>query len=147
MPERGISAPRDLAGRLLVLALRVGGVATALAFVTVFLPADWMAWTHERVGLGSFPRAPIVDYLARSIALLYGFHGVLMLTVARDPVRFRPIVVYIACMDVIFAVAIAAIDIYAGMPWYWTFGETASIFGMGVVLTVLLRLTAPAPRR
>ena len=129
---------------LLKFVLRFGGVVTGLAFVTVFLPAEWMAWTHERVGLGELPRGPIVDYLARSIALLYGFHGILMLIVATDPVRFRPIVTYIACMDIAFAVAIFGIDLHAGMPWYWTFGETASILGVGIVLAILLRYTPKA---
>ena len=123
--------------RLLKLVLRLGGAATAFAFAAVFLPAEWMAWTHERLGLGAFPRAPIVDYLARSIALLYGFHGVLMLIVATDPVRYRSVVTYIACMDLTFGVAICAIDVYAGMPWYWTAGETIPIAGMGMAIAVL----------
>lgn len=131
---------------LLRFVLRFGGVVTALAFVTVFLPAEWMAQAHQRVGLGPFPRAPIVDYLARSIALLYGFHGVLMLIVSNDPIRFRPIVTYIAWMDIAFAVAIFGIDVHAGMPWFWTFGETASILGVGIVLAVLLRFIPHASR-
>jgi hypothetical protein len=122
---------------LLKLVLRIGGVATAAAFLAVFLPVEWMAQTHEAVGLGPFPRAPVVDYLARSIALLYGFHGVLMLIVATDPVRYAVFVTYLAIMDVTFGVAIAGIDIHAGMPWYWTLGESLPIAGLGIILAVL----------
>ena len=123
--------------RLLKLVLRVGGVVTALAFLAAFLPADGMASIHEAFGLGPFPRAPIVDYLARSIALLYGFHGILMLIVAGDPVRYRPIVTYIAVMDLTFGIAVAAIDIHAGLPWYWTLGESAAITYLGLLVAVL----------
>lgn len=130
---------------LLSLLLRIGGLATSAAFLAVFLPADWMASTHEALGLGPFPRAPLVDYLARSIALLYGFHGILMFIVAGDPVRYRPIVTYIAAMDLIFGVAIAIIDIHAGMPWYWTIGESVPITVMGVLIAVLDRSTRAAP--
>ena len=130
---------------LLTLLLRIGGLVTSAAFLAVFLPADWMASTHEALGLGPFPRAPLVDYLARSIALLYGFHGILMFIVAGDPVRYRPIVTYIAAMDLIFGVAIAIIDIHAGMPWYWTIGESVPITVMGVLIAVLDRSTRAAP--
>ncbi|MBA2259968.1 MAG: hypothetical protein H0W18_13815 [Acidobacteria bacterium] len=131
--------------RLLSLLLRVGALATSAAFLAVFLPVEWMAATHEALGLGPFPRAPLVDYLARSIALLYGFHGILMFIVAGDPVRYRPIVTYIAAMDLIFGVAIAIIDIHAGMPWYWTIGESVPITVMGVLIAVLDRSTRAAP--
>ena len=123
--------------RLLTIVLRLSGAATALAFLAVFLPADWMASTHRALGLGMFPRAPVVDYLARSIALLYGFHGVLLFVVAADPVRHRPIVTYIAMMDITFGIAIAGIDLHAGLPRWWTVGESASIMATGIVIAIL----------
>ena len=60
---------------MLVFLLRLAGSVTASAFLAIFLPVEWMASTHRWLGLGEFPRAPVVDYLARSIAALYGFHG------------------------------------------------------------------------
>src|SRR6185436_17443521 len=92
----------DLRRRLLTILLRLAGVITASAFLTILLPADWMAATHRALGLGEFPRAPVVDYLARSIAALYGFHGVLLLVIATDPGKYRAIVRYVAVMNVLF---------------------------------------------
>ena len=123
--------------RLLTIVLRLGGAATVLAFLAVFLPTNWMASAHQWLGLGPFPRAPIVDYLARSIALLYGFHGVLLFIVAGDPVRYRSIVTYIAAMDVIFGIAIAGIDLHAGLPRWWTLGESTTIMATGIVIAIL----------
>src|SRR5687768_17573509 len=90
--------------RLLVFLLRLGGVATVTAFLAIFLPVDWMVRTHAWLGLGEFPRSPIVDYLTRSVAALYGFHGCLLLLISTDPVRYRAIVAYVATMNVLFGI-------------------------------------------
>lgn len=125
--------------RLLVLLLRLGGVVTVTAFFAVFLPVEWMASNHRWLGLGEFPRAPVVDYLARSIAMLYGFHGVLLLLVARDPVKYREIVWYFAVMNVVFGLALVIIDAHAGMPPFWTLGEGPPIVAFGIVVGLLSR--------
>ena len=123
--------------QLLQLTLRVGGAVIVAAFAATLLPLDWMAATHEWLGLGTFPRAPLTEYLIRSISLLYGFHGILMLIVSKDPVRFRPIVSYLVIMDIAFGLAIIAIDVHVGMPWWWTAGESGSILLLGAILAVL----------
>ena len=125
--------------RLLVFLLYLGGVITASAFLTIFMPVEWMAATHEWLDLGEFPRAPVVDYLARSVAALYGFHGVLMLIVARNPTRHRPIVRYIGVMDVVFGILMTFIDIHAGMPTSWIVTEGPPVAGFGVAILYLSR--------
>ncbi len=127
----------DGRARLLVLLLRVAGVITVTAFVAIFLPVEWMAASHQRLGLGEFPRTPVVDYLARSVAALYGFHGILILLVSTDPMKYRAIVSYIASMNVLFGVIVFAIDLHAGMPAYWTFGEGPPITAFGIVIAYL----------
>jgi hypothetical protein len=126
---------------LLVLLLRVAGIVTATAFLAIFLPVEWMASTHRWLGLGEFPRAPVVDYLARSIAALYGFHGVLLLLISGDPIRYRAIVWYAAIMNVLFGLIVTAIDLNAGMPAYWTWSEGPPIAAFGAVIGLLNRST------
>jgi len=123
--------------RLLVALLRLAGTVTVSAFLTILLPAEWMASTHRWLGLGEFPRAPVVDYLARSIAALYGFHGVLLLVVSTDPVRYRAIVWFVAAMNVAFGLIVIAIDVHAGMPVFWTLGEGPPIIALGIVIAIL----------
>ena len=123
--------------RLLVALLRLAGTITASAFLTILLPVEWMASTHRWLGLGEFPRAPVIDYLARSIAALYGFHGVLLLIVSTDPVRYRAIVWFIAIMNVAFGLIVMAIDVHAGMPAWWTLGEGPPIIAFGIVMAIL----------
>ena len=124
---------------ILVVLLRLAGGITATAFLAMLLPTEWMAATHRAIGLGEFPRAPVVDYLARSIAALYGFHGVLLLLVSGDPVRYRPIIRYLGFMNVLFGVALVLIDLNAGMPTLWTLAEGPPIIGFGVVVLYLSR--------
>jgi hypothetical protein len=136
----------DARRRLLVVLLRLAGTITVTAFLTILLPAEWMASTHRWLGLGEFPRAPVVDYLARSIAALYGFHGVLLLIVSTDPVRYRAIVWFVAAMNIAFGLIVMAIDVHAGMPLYWTLGEGPPIIAFGIVIAVLnAGLSAPSP--
>jgi len=127
----------DTRTRVLVVLLRLGGTFTVSAFLAMFLPVDWMANTHRWLGLGEFPRAPVVDYLARSVAALYGFHGVLLLLVSGDPERYRSIVWYVAFMNVAFGLMVLTIDLHAGMPMLWTISEGPPVVAFGIVLALL----------
>jgi hypothetical protein len=123
--------------RLLVALLRLTGAVLVLAFLAIFLPGAWMAATHRGLGMGEFPRMPVVDYLARSVAALYGFHGVLVLLVSTDPARYRTIVWYLAVMNVVFGAIMLGIDRHAGMPALWTALEGPSIAALGIVMAIL----------
>jgi hypothetical protein len=124
---------------LLVLLLRLSGTFTSLAFLAMLLPVDWMASIHQAVGLGEFPRAPVVDYLARSVAALYGFHGALLLLVSTNPAKYRTIVSFIAILNVAFGVMLVVIDLHAGMPMLWTLFEGPSIIVFGILIAWLNR--------
>ncbi len=123
-----------------LLAPRRGRVTIA-AFPAMLLPTDWMDATHRWLG-SAICRAPVVEYLTRSIAALYGFHGVLLLVVARDPVRHRPIVRYLGVMNIVFGVLLILIDVHAGLPTIWTLAEGPPIVAMGAVVLYLSRRDA-----
>jgi hypothetical protein len=123
---------------LLVFLLRLSGSFTSLAFLAMLLPVDWMDAVHRTVGLGELPRAPVVDYLARSVAALYGFHGALVLLVSTNPVKYRAIVWFIAILNIVFGAMIVVIDLHAGMPMFWTLFEGPSLIVFGMVIAWLL---------
>ena len=124
--------------QLLVLFLRFGGVVLVTAFGAMLLPTEWMAASHRWLGMGEFPQAPLTDYLIRSISALYGFHGLLVLLVAVDPLRYQRIVRYLGVMDIVFGLVMLAIDWRAGMPTMWTMVEGPSLVAVGVVVLYLL---------
>jgi hypothetical protein len=125
--------------KYLRLLLCAGGCLLVSAFPTMLLPVDWMAATHEWLGMGELPRRPVVDYLARSAAGLYGYHGVLLFIVASDTRRYRSIVSYLAFMNVSFGLMLIAIDLHAGLPWWWTLSEGPPLVLLGVVIHRLNR--------
>ena len=105
------------------------------AFFTIFLPVRWMAVTHEWLGLGVFPESPLVDYLTRSTSLLYAWHGGLLLVVAAEVRRYRPVLLYLAFTTVVGGLLLLGIDLHAGMPAYWTLVEGPPIVVIGCLLS------------
>ena len=89
--------------RNLVLLLRFIACVLFRAFVAMLLPESVMVSSHAWLGLGEFPASPLVNYLTRSIAALYGFHGVLVMIVSRDVVRYKPIVTYLGGFTLVAA--------------------------------------------
>ena len=110
---------------------------TGSAFFAVFMPYESMASTHRWLGLGEFPAGPVVEYLARSVAAFYGFHGVLLFVVSSDPVRFRPIVTFLALFNILFGAMLLVIDTQVGLPPWWTASEGPSIIVIGALLALL----------
>ena len=125
--------------RYLTWLLRFGGCVLTVAFLAVLMPVEWMAASHQALGLGEFPRQPIVDYLARSVSALYGFHGILLFVVATDPVKYRAIVTYLVAMTIGFGVIMIGIDLHAGLPLWWTAVEGPSLLVLGTVIGLLNR--------
>jgi len=125
--------------RLLAALLRLEGTIEVLAFVAVVMPHAWMAATHRWLGMGELSTFPLLDYMIRSVSLLYGLHGVLLLLLATDVVRFRLLIIYTAASYLLAAVAFTAIDLMNSMPWWWSVSEVGSVFSLALVLFWLLR--------
>ena len=124
--------------RLLKIVLRCWGCIDLLALVAVVAPTPWLAWGHAWAGLGEFPDAPIVAYLARSSSALYAFHGALILFLSTDVRRYGPLVSFLALGGIVHGMIIVGIDWMAGMPAWWTRMEGAT-FAAGGVVVLLLR--------
>jgi len=125
--------------KLLIFVLRLVGGVMLLAWLAVLLPERWMAEGHRLLQLGEFPASPLVDYLTRSASALYGILGGLLTVLATDVRRFAKIIRYLAAMNLVFGVAVTAIDLHAGMPWFWTWGEGPPIVAVALLMLWLLR--------
>lgn len=123
--------------RALQILLSVGGVVMLLATFAIFMPASWMSATNDWLGLGPFTESPLVDYLTRSLSLLYAIHGGLLLVAATDIRRYRPLVLYLGIASVVAGVVLTGIDLHAGMPSYWTVGEGPFVTVAGLLITWL----------
>ena len=124
--------------RLLKLLLRVVGAVCVLGTLAVFMPTDWMSATHEWLGLeGEFPRAPIVEYLTRSLSASWAILGGLLIVVASDPVRHAKVITYLAAAGIGFSLVISSVDLWADLPLWWSIGECLSLLPLCLVILVL----------
>ncbi|MCM2372795.1 hypothetical protein [Aporhodopirellula aestuarii] len=118
----------------LVIYLRVIGGAAILAFAAAVMPSSWMIAIAAHLGIEPFPDSPLTFYLARNLSLLYGYVGAFLLLVAADLARYRPLVWWAAVGTISFGVLQWIADAMAGMPSWWTYGESGSTFFGGVLL-------------
>jgi hypothetical protein len=109
------------------------------AFLAVLMPEDWMAAAHVGLGLGPFPASPLVDYLTRSVSMLYGIHGILVILISTDVRRFAPVIVFCGTTGIVFGIVMIAIDVGAGLPLSWTLSEGPSILVVGALILWLMK--------
>ena len=126
------------------LSLQIVGTFDLLAFGALFLSDNAMAGVHEALGMGDFPRSPVVGYLARTASMQYGLHGVLLWFVSLDVRRFGPLVPLLGTMKLAQALAIAVLDATGGMPLWWTIVEPTCLALAGAGLIVAGRIDRPA---
>jgi hypothetical protein len=121
------------------IVLHVLGWTTLAALGAVVMPRSWMAATHEWLGLGEFPAAPIVENLARSVSAFYAIFGAVCLFVASDIERYRPLIKLLGSLLLLFGAALIVIDLAAGMPAWWTASEGLSTIVFGILVVALSR--------
>lgn len=128
------------ADRLLRLLLRANALILLCAAPCALLPVAWMDAVHrDWLGLGPLPDAVITRYMARSLSLVYALHGAVTLAVTLNWDRYRPLAPVLAGLHVAFGLAMLAVDLEAGVPWYWAATEGPGIALYGAVLLVLYR--------
>ncbi|HET6883914.1 MAG TPA: hypothetical protein VFI31_27415 [Pirellulales bacterium] len=127
------------AERQLQLLLRALGTFDLLACGGVLMPDDWMAATHAWLGMGDFPRAPVVDYLARSASLMYAQHGAVFLFLSTDVRRFRPLIRFMAVVALLSGGIMLAIDLLARIPLFWTIIEGPGYILLAITVLALCR--------
>ncbi len=131
--------------RCLKLFLRVVGCVTLLAFAAAIMPQKWMVEIGEELGFEPFPIAPLTFYLARNLSLLYGFVGCVLLLIANDLPRYRPLVQKVAIGTFAFGVMQCLVDVQSGMPTWWTAYESLStIFGAMIIAWLDAKTTIAA---
>lgn len=128
-----------MAQSALVWLLRLSALATLSAFGAMIMPTSWMARIHEELGLGPFPHSALVQYLTRSVAALYGFHGVLLALISFNVRRYRPIVVYAGLLNIGLGIMLFAIDRHAALPAFWVWLEGPSLVLVGLLVLALVR--------
>lgn len=124
--------------KFLKIILRLSGTLLVLAFIAVFLPYEIMDNIHHQMGLGKLPQTPIVDYLARSVSLFYGIHGILVLYISFDIAHYAKFLKLLSLLGVMFGITIFIIDINANMPTYWSYSEGILVSLLNLLVYILI---------
>jgi hypothetical protein len=126
------------AARLIFL-LRGLGLINFAAVVAVVAPGSWLAASHEILGLGSFPEAPIAGYLARSTSLWFASFGVLLWYLSLDVHRHASVIAFIGWAMSIQGLFMIGIDFNEGLPGWWIAAEGPTCLLLGTALIYLQR--------
>lgn len=138
MPSASNDHPLTPAERRLRIFLRVAGAVMMLALVAAVMPGAWMARAHEALGLGPFPEAPIVRYLARSLSAFYALAGALCWMLAADVRRYDAPIAFAGWASIGLGVLLQVTDLALNLPAWWMYGEGPADIALGVVMLVLL---------
>ncbi|MFO0929002.1 MAG: hypothetical protein U0736_18605 [Gemmataceae bacterium] len=131
--------------RTLIWLLRGCGVVLACALPAAFLPTGWMDAVHRAVGLGELPRTPLVEYLTRSLSLLYASYSPLYFLASDDVRRYRTLILVLAITHGGSGFLLFGLDLWAGMPLPWTLTEGPMVVLLGVSIAWLVRRLPPDP--
>jgi hypothetical protein len=123
----------------LVITLRLMGLLDLCAFAAAAAPRAWIAASHERLGLGTFPFEPIAGYLARCTSIWCGLYGLLLWFVASDVDRYARLINLMAITMLLHGIALVMIDWVEGMPMWWTATEGPCCSVLALVLLLMLR--------
>lgn len=127
------------AERCLVVLLRLGGLVCATALLAMVMPQAWHAAIHAWLGLGTFPDAPIAEYLARGMSGVCGIYGVLLIWLARDVQRYASLLAVQAVLLMGVSLAATVVLIESGMPEWWLYGDAGSVWAFQLLVLLLLR--------
>lgn len=133
------------AERRVMWAIRGNAVVLLMAVVPACFPTEVMAALNDRLGLDPLPRTPLVEYLTRSAAACYALHGGMLWLLATDVRRYRPLIPWVYALHLAFAVAIAGIDAFAGLPTWWLAVESGTIATVAVLVLTLHFRTVGSP--
>ena len=130
---------------LLAWLLRAAGTFEILAFFSVVMPRSWMEASHQWLGMGAMPEGAVLMFMIRQASYAYGMHGVSLFVLARDVLRFRPLVLLNGLSFLLAAPVFFLIDYLEGMPWWWTLFDTLGVAFFGGALLWLDRAARDEP--
>ena len=124
--------------RLQAWVLGLVGLVELFAFGAAVMPRTWMESGYAWLGVGEMPTDPVFESAMRQISFSYGLHGVGLLLIATDVVRYRPLVILSAVGYLAFGVVFLFSDIAVGMPRMWVAGNAGSAMLVGGILMGLV---------
>jgi hypothetical protein len=133
---------------------RVGSIAALLRIVAIFLTLDGVvfflpeAWINSflvEFGLERIPRAVLMRYALQMCGYLQIALGALVWVIARDVVRYRPLVITTIAIFLVGAPAFYLLDAAAGFPAWVSLMDCVTCLGCGGIPLVFCLWPAKTP--
>jgi len=132
--------------RSMAFLMRVAAVSLFFSGVSFFLPErsinSFLVWC----GLEQMPDATMMRYILWGAGYLQMAYGVFLWVVAKDVVRYQPIIVTFIVVFLIGAPAFYCIDAAAGLPWYWCLLDAGCCF-LGSTIPLAFWLWPSSPNK
>ena len=103
--------------------LVVFGAMAATAVVPAAMPFAWMQAANDALGLEPLIRTPLSEYLTRSLSVLYALLGAFTIYIGLDVRRYRELIIFVGWLTALLGLALTAVDLVAGLPAIWVWGE------------------------
>lgn len=133
--------------RLLSLILRFAGILMLLALVAVFLPRETLNAANRTLLQEDLPEARIVDYLTRSVSLLYAAQGVITLYLSLHVRRYLTLLTVQAWVAIVLGTGMLLLDLRIKMPLLWALFEGPWIILLGLLVLGLVGRIREEERR
>ena len=122
--------------RLQRIVLRVIGAVSFIALPAIIVPRLAVEKFSALLGLGKPEASPLLIYMTAGASCVYVAQGLLMWLMARDVVRYRPLIVFCAWAFLAFSPLFLWIDLHAGMPAFQVAADSLSCLLAGAALLV-----------
>ncbi|MHB8522248.1 MAG: hypothetical protein ACYDH9_16025 [Limisphaerales bacterium] len=119
--------------RTIAFLLRVVAISAILSGMTFYCPQGWIESFLVCCGLPEMPHAALMRYVLLGAGHLQVGIGVVVWFMARDIVRYQPIIITMLVVFLIAAPAFYLTDAMAGLPWYWCLLDFTCCFLAGSV--------------
>ena len=117
----------------LAILLRVVAISAIFSGISFFFPVAWIDSFLAWCGLEPLPDANLMRYVLRGAGYLQVGIGVVIWVIARDVVRFQPVVIAVLTAFLVGAPAFYWIDAAAGLPRWFCFVDFTCCFLAGAV--------------
>lgn len=139
MTNAANDSARSNATTWLVWLLRMDGVLLLCAIPFIFIPFSVMVEIHTWLGLGELHETPLMNYLTRSLSMIYALHGAVVLYVSCDVMKNWNLIRLLAMLTVALGAVLAWVDFSAGIPWWWLLSEGPPIVAFGAWILAIQR--------
>jgi len=130
--------------RPLKVCLWVAAVVCLLSVVGLFLPAAAFESFARMTGADTLPDSPVVWYGLRVMSATYVVIGAFLLILARDPVKYGPLVPFSGVAAVFLGFVCGISGFGSHMPLFWFLGDSLSLMAFGILALALWRRATTA---